>query len=188
MSSSTSWGVSTAVGSSRIRIFAPPVEGLHDLHPLHLTHRELIDPGVQVQLEGIAVQDLLDLPAGGLPVDERPLLRLVAQNDVLEHAEGRGQHEVLVYHADPQGDGLPGGVDLDLFPVDPDGPGGGTLHTIQLVHDGGLAGAVFPHEAVDLSLPDRERDMVVGQNTGVLLDDVDHFYCVHGTHRTFILG
>ena len=39
-SASLSWGVNTAVGSSRIRIRAPRVQRLQDLDPLAFTHRQ----------------------------------------------------------------------------------------------------------------------------------------------------
>ena len=41
MSSSISWGVSTAVGSSKIRILIVPVEHLQDLHPLLHTYGDV---------------------------------------------------------------------------------------------------------------------------------------------------
>ena len=42
-SSSTSWGTSTAVGSSRMRIAGAPVEDLEDLDPLAVADAEVLD-------------------------------------------------------------------------------------------------------------------------------------------------
>ena len=103
--SSVSWGVRTAVGSSRTRTRALPVEGLEDLDPLLPADRQLADLDVRVDLEPEPLAELDDPPARLLPVEEdRVGHRLLAEEDVLGDGQDRDQHEVLVDHVDPAAD------------------------------------------------------------------------------------
>ena len=160
----------------------PPIECLHDLHPLHLPDGELIDLSIQIQLERVGLQDLLDPGLCRLQVNERPLLGRFSHDDILNHGEGRRQHQVLMDHSDPQRNRVLGRVDLRLPAKHLDGARGRPLHAVQLVHNGGLPSTVFTDEPVNLSGSHRQIYVVVGQHTRVLLDDVNHFYRIHPYH------
>ena len=102
-SSSTSCGTSTAVGSSRMRIFAPAVEHLEDLDPLPVADAEILDERVGLDAEPVGVGDLLDRARARREVEPMPPLDgSLAEDDVLQHGEVVGEHEVLVHHADAE--------------------------------------------------------------------------------------
>ena len=105
-SASASCGVSTAVGSSRIRIARLAVERLEDLDALLLADRELPDPRARVDREPVALararRPAARSRAGAR--NERPIVAMVAEHDVLGDRERRHEPEVLVHHADPRVD------------------------------------------------------------------------------------
>ena len=170
-SSSTSCGTSTAVGSSRIRILAPPIEHLEDLDPLPVTHAEVLDQRVRVDVEAVGVGDLLDARPGCAEVEEAALGRLAAEDDVLEHREVVGEHEVLVDHADAGGDGVARRVEAHLLAVDGDRALVGSLHAVEDVHQRRLAGAVLAHDGVHLAAPYGDVDVAVGDDAREALGD-----------------
>ena len=65
-SSIASCGVSTAVGSSRMRMSAPPVQRLEDLDALLLADRDVLDARRRVDREAERLGELLDPPACGV--------------------------------------------------------------------------------------------------------------------------
>ncbi len=81
-------------------------EHLQDLDPLALTHAEFGHLGVEVELGADARHQLVEPRAGRPDIDDSTVRRLASQDDVLEHGEVVGQHEVLVHHADPGVDGV----------------------------------------------------------------------------------
>ena len=68
------------------------------------------------------------------------------QNDVLGNRKGIHQHEVLMNHADTVLDSHIGIADFDLLPLDANPALGRTVETVKTVHQGRLAGSVFPQE------------------------------------------
>ena len=103
--SSVSWGVRTAVGSSRTRTCALAVERLEDLDALLPADRQRPDLGVGVDLEAEPSAELEDPSRGLLAIEEdAPPHRLLAEDDVLGDGQDRHEHEVLVDHADAAGD------------------------------------------------------------------------------------
>ena len=163
------------MGSSRI---SRSVEGLQDLHPLLLTHGEGLHLGGGGDVEVILVDHGGDLGLRLLPVKENAAHRLAADDHVFRHGHDRGEHEVLVHHADAQGDGLGGAGDGDRLAEDAHLSGGGGGHAVQNFHEGGLAGAVLAEQGVDLSLLDGEVGAVNRADEGILLDNPAHFNCV----------
>ena len=78
---------------------------------------------------------------------------------------------MLVHHADAGGDGLLGAAG-DLGPaVDGDLALVGLQQPVEDVHQGGLAGAVLPQQAVDLTGDDVQVDVVVGDQRPEALGD-----------------
>src|SRR5690606_20947622 len=121
--------------------------------PLPVADPQLLHRDVRPYGQAVRVGDLLDLPAGRAEVDGDPgPARLAAEDDVLQHGEVVGQHEVLVNHADAGGDGVRGGVEGDGRPIDPDLTLVRPLHAVQDLHEGGLARAVLADDGVNLSL------------------------------------
>ena len=83
-----------------------PVEGLEDLHPLAYSHREVGDARPRVDLQAVALRELLGRPDGLFHVQgdaQSAAAGLGAEDDVLGHGEGWDQGEVLVDHPDAAG-------------------------------------------------------------------------------------
>lgn len=68
ISSSVSWGVSTAVGSSKTRTLASWVS-VDDLHALLHADRKVLDQGIGIDVEAEPRRDLADLLTGGVEVE-----------------------------------------------------------------------------------------------------------------------
>ena len=87
-SSSTSGGVRTAVGSSRMRISRVEGERLEDLHPLALADRKPADRRAGVEVEAVARRAVRARAfEHAAPVGEQPEAAwLAAEKDVLGHA------------------------------------------------------------------------------------------------------
>ncbi|GGX67946.1 hypothetical protein GCM10010510_10490 [Streptomyces anandii JCM 4720] len=149
------------------------VEDLEDLHALTVGDAEVLHQGVGADTEAVAVGDLLDLPPGA-GADAVELL--AAEDDVLEHGQVVGEHEVLVDHADAAGDGVGGAAEGDLLAVDRDGALVRLLHAVEDLHQGRLAGAVLADERVHGALADRQVDVVVGHDSGESLRDARELY------------
>ena len=139
-------------------------EGLDDLDPLLHTDRDVLDEGIRIDPQLVALRELAHLTTSGLAVEhpEAPG-PFVTEHDVLGDGENRHQHEVLVDHADPCGERVPGTIELDLLPVEHDLALGRREQPVEHVHQGRLAGAVLPEETVDLARLDHQVDPVVGR-------------------------
>ena len=92
--------------------------------------------------------------------------RFGAEDDVLQHRQIVGQHEVLVHHADPGGESVTRRAEVHLVAADEDAPLVGGQHAVDHVHERGLAGAVLAADGVDLSLGNRQAHPVVGKDAG----------------------
>ena len=100
--------------------------------------------------------------------------RLAAEHDVLADGEDRDQHEVLVHHADPQGDGVTRTCDMRTLAVDVDLSRVRRNQAVEDVHQRRLAGAVLADQRVDLARPHAEIHVVVGEYAGKLFGDPSH--------------
>ena len=144
------------------------VEDLEDLDALARADPEVLNQAVGLDAEAVGVGDALDLRARHGP-DAVPLLR--AEDDVLEHRQVVGEHEVLEDHADADLDRVRGRVQGDLRAVDLDGAGVRRLDAVQDLHQRGLAGAVLSDDRVDGASTDVDVDVVVGDHAGEPLAD-----------------
>ena len=106
------------------------------------------------------------------------LVRLDAQNDIVENREALHQLEVLMHHADAERIGVVGVVDLDFFAVFFDDALFRLIEAEQNAHQRGLARAVLPQQRMDLALFQLQGDIVVGDDPGESLGDVQHLDCV----------
>ena len=85
-----------------------------DLHPLLGAHAEVLHAGVRVDGQAEALRELARAPGRLLVVQQRAVLRLGAEHQVLGDRHHRHEHEVLVHHADAEADRPAGRADLDL--------------------------------------------------------------------------
>ncbi len=170
--SSTSCGVSTAVGSSRMRSARLPIERLEQLDALLLAHREVLDAGRGIDRQLQLFREGADARLGGLQVEGEGGAGLDPQDDVLGHRHRLDQHEVLVDHADAEGDGVVGARDAAHLAVDQHVARVGRVEAVGDAHGGRLAGAVLADEGVDGARLDLEVDAVVRQDAAEALGDV----------------
>ena len=110
---------------------------------------------------------------GGAAREQRPALG--AEHDVLEHAQRRHEHEMLMHHADAVTDRLARGADAHRLAIDADFAGVGLVEAVEDRHQRRLAGAVLADDAVNDAAFDAEIDVLVGVNGAEALVDADEF-------------
>ena len=138
------------------------VERLQDLHPLLKPDRQILDHRVGVDVQLVFMRQLGQHAArlGQRGAQHRAFFR--AQHDVFEDGERLHQHEVLVHHADPGGDGVVGAADIAHLAIDADLAAIGLIEPVEDRHQRGLARAVLADDAVDRARPDLQRNVLVG--------------------------
>ena len=137
---------------------------LDDFNALLDSHREVLHEGVGIDVEPVAVRDLLDLAAGVVQVQEAAGLGgLGAERHVFRHGEHGHQHEVLVHHADAGSHGVTGSPEADRFVIDEDFAVGGLIQPVKNIHQGGLAGPVFAQQTMDLSGFNNHVYVIIGE-------------------------
>ena len=154
-------------------IFA--VEHIEDLGTLLHTDGDVLHQGVRVHHESVLLGEGHHLLPGVVLLQEGPLGGLHAHDDVVQDREDVHQLEVLVHHADSQLVGVVGILDGDLPAILFDDALLGLVESEEHAHQCGLAGAVFAQQRVDLTLFQLQRDIVVCDNAGKPLGDVQHF-------------
>ena len=152
------------------------IEHLDDLDALLHAHGQCGYHSVRIDLQAVLLRDGGD-PRRGLPAIEKDAAAntLGAQHDVLRHRKGRHQHKVLVHHADALGNGVGGPLNRRLLAAHHDLAPIGRVQTIEDVHKGRLAGAVFTQQRQDLTAVEGEIDVIVGHNSGEHLGDAAQF-------------
>src|SRR5512133_2133973 len=78
---------------------------------------------------------------------------------------------MLVDHTDPRADRVGGRMKELRLPVEQNLPFVGLIHTIQLAHEGALAGAVLAKQGMHLARRHVKVDMIVGEHAWKALDD-----------------
>ena len=151
------------------------VESLDDLHTLLDAHRQVFDVGIRVNVQAVLVRELANALRRAFQIEHAVAHDFHPQDDVLGHGHHRDEHEVLVHHADPLGDGIVRTADVDFFAVQEDLAFIGPVETVEDVHQGGLAGAVLAEKTVNLALMQLKADVIVGQDAGEALGDALHF-------------
>ena len=148
-------------------------ERLDDLDALLLADRELGHDGVRTHGDAEALGGLQHRPAGRVEVEAHT--GGAAQDDVLGHAHGLHEREVLRDHAYAGGDGVPWRADAHRAPVDADRAGIGTREPVEDAHERRLAGPVLAEQGVDLAARQREVDVIVGDEVAEALADAQQF-------------
>ena len=105
-------------------------------------------------------------------VEERALVGLGAEHDVLGHGEHRHQLEVLVDHPDAARDGVAGVAQVHRLALDDDLALVGRVEPEQHLHERALAGAVLAEQPVDLAPAQLDADVVVGDDRREALGEV----------------
>ena len=146
-----------------------------DLDPLLQADRQFADDGVRIDLEAVFAPELGEPLADRARALGEQRAALGAEHDVLEHAERRHQHEVLMHHADAVADRLARRADPDRLAVDADFAGVGLVEAVENRHQRRFAGAVLADDAVDDAAFDDEIDVIVGVNRAEALVDADQF-------------
>ena len=149
-------------------------EHLHDLDALLHADGHVADLLVEVDLHAVALHDLLDRLAVVGQLEQRRVMALVPQNDVLEARHVLDEHEVLVHHADAVLDGDAGTGDVHLLAMHEDLSLSRLVQADEDVHERGLAGAVLAQERMDLAFPYGQVNVLVGIERAEALADVFH--------------
>ena len=184
---SVSCGVSTALGSSRIRILAPRNSTFRiSTRCCSPTDRSAIFAS-GLTVEPVLARQPLELGArrGEAARQQRPALG--AQHQVLQHGEGVDQHEMLVDHADAVGDRVVRVVHAHGLAVDADLAGIGAIEPVEDAHQRRLAGAVLADDAGDRALGDGKRHAAHGMHAAERLLDarkLDRRGCHHCKHQS----
>ena len=163
--------------------FVVPVEHLQNFGTLLHTHGDVLYLGVQIHMELVLFRQCLHLFPGDFPLQEAHFGVLGAQDDVVQHGEHIHQLEMLMNHADVQGRGVIGIVNLHNLPVLLDHACLRLIQAKQNRHQGGFTGAVFTQQRVDLSRFQLQGNVVIGNDTGKLFSDVKHFDNVFRLHK-----
>src|SRR6266446_2588584 len=93
-----------------------------------------------------------------LEIDPKRLKRLFSENHVFQDGQGANQHEMLVNHADPKGNGIMGITDVDFFPSNENFSAVGVVKAVENPHERRFPSPVFSDEAVNLLFMDDKRN------------------------------
>ncbi len=153
------------------------IERLQDLDALLQADRQFLDDRVGIDFQPVFPLEPLELGArlGDAGLQQR--LALGAEDDVLENGEILDQHEVLVDHADADGDGIVRRVDDHRLAADADLAAVGLVEAVEDRHQRRLAGAVLADDAVDGAALDFQMDVAVGMDRAETLVDADKLDC-----------
>ena len=154
------------------------VEHLEDLRALLHADGDVLDESIGVDVQAILLRELHDLFPGLIHLQEARLVRLHAEDDVFKHREALHELEVLMHHANAQCIGIVRIIDLDFHAILLDNALFRLIQAEQDAHQRGLACAVFAEERMDLAMAKLERDVVVCNDTGEPLGDIQHFDCI----------
>ena len=149
-----------------------PVEHLHDLDALAVADAELGDERVGLDREAVDPDRARRIRfSRRTEVEPDRRARLVSEHDVLGDGEVVGEHEVLMHHADAEGDRITRRLEALLLAAHADDALVGTLLAVEDLHQRRLPGAVLAHDCVDGTGRDGEVDAVVGDHSREPLHD-----------------
>ena len=149
-----------------------PEENLQNFHPLLDSNRQTLDQLVGRHLHAVARVDVLNLCPRRREIQKiGALCRLDAEDHILDDAEHRHQHEMLMHHADPAGDAVAGAGERHRLAINEDVAGIGAVEPGQDVHQGGFAGPVLTKKAKHLAGADVQVDILVRLHRAETLAD-----------------
>src|SRR5579884_1229399 len=126
------------------------VERLEDLDALLLADGDRADERGRIDGEPELRGELADALLGSALVEQRPVVRLDAEDDVLGDGHHRDEHEVLVHHPDARVDRVARRRERDGPAVQPDLSRVRPVQPVEDVHQRRLAGAVLPEQRMHL--------------------------------------
>ncbi len=125
--------------------------------------------------EAEPLQTLARFPVYRVPVDQPPRLGgVVAEHDVLGHAQAIDDAELLVDDPDPVPHGVSRASEFGDFAVDPDRPLVVGMGAGQDLHQRALARAVHADKSLNLAGSKIEVDAIQGQDAAKRLGDALH--------------
>ena len=156
-------------------------QGADDFHPLHLAHAQGVHGALGLDVQAIN---------GGFVADalghfDQGQAFVQTQPDVLRHAQGVKQTEMLEHHADAQLTGLLGVANAHRLAIEADVPGIGLHRTKYDFHQGGLARTVFAQNGMNLTGHHVQGNIVIGQHGRVLFADAFEAQQRNRTHAKF---
>ena len=137
------------------------VEHLDDLDGLLFRNGHIVDLLVGVDLKAVLVADLVDPLAVLLQIE---LALVQTQYHILCCGEHIHQLKVLMDHTDLVIEGVLGGCDGDLLPVDEDLAFVGVINAGDHIHERGFAAAVFAQDGEDLPTVGGQAYVLVGNH------------------------
>ena len=150
------------------------VQGFEDLQPLAFTDRQVRYLRIQVDLHAGVVHQHVELgPHLGARGVQAPA-GLGPQHHVVQRAQRVHEHEVLVHHADAQGNRLAAAGDARGLALDLDLARIGLVEAVEDGHQRALAGAVFTDDAVHSAGGHAQLHVAVGLHGAEALVDVAH--------------
>ena len=153
------------------------VEHLDDLDRLLLRNGHIVDFLRRIDVEAVAVTDLLDLRICGLDVEAAALVQ--TEDDIFRGGEDIDQLVMLVNHADLVIEGILRRANGDGLAVCQDFALVGKVDACQHIHQRGLAAAVFAQQGENLTAPQTQTNAVVGDDRAEALGDIPQFDCVN---------
>ena len=151
ISSSISWTVSTAVGSSKIRISL----SLYSIFKISvlccISNRDIFNNGIRIDLKMIPFQTVPSLFFLASLFSESSLDRLSSENNVVQYGEAFHQLEMLMYHSDSQCIGIIRVFDFYFFPIFSDFTFFRLIKSEQNAHEGGFSRTILPKERMNLT-------------------------------------
>ena len=150
-----------------------PEQHLDDLDPLLDADRELLDDGVRIDLEVVLGGDVPHVLAGLADVEDaaRPSVGSTPSTTFSATVKTGTSMKCWWTMPMPAAMASPGPVKCYDLAVDEDLAFGGRVEAVDDVHEGGLACTVLTEQAEDLTGPNGEVDVVVGEHTGESLGD-----------------
>src|SRR5687767_2634106 len=103
-----------------------------------------------------------DFRGGGVYVKSNYIAGFSAKDDVLGYRHRVDQHEVLMDHADAEGNSVMWGVDFVRRTVNQDFAFIGCIKAVGDAHGGRLAGAILTNNGVNGSRFNLDVDVIVG--------------------------
>src|SRR5207237_7725953 len=109
----------------------------------------------------------------------------MSQHNILRHSQRGNEHKVLVNHTNLQANSIARSGYVNMLVIDENYTAVRVNQAIEDVHQGGFACAVFSNQGVNLSLTNRQVDVIVGNHARPGLGDVAH---LHGKRYITLFG
>ena len=165
-------------GVVKIQDLIVAIQHLQNFGALLHANGNILDNRIGVDSETILLRQCHDLGLGLVTLQDAVLGILHAQNDVIQNRETFHQFEVLMHHADTQGIGIIGVVNLNNFTVLLNHALFRLVQAEQNAHQGRLAGAVFAQQCMDFAALQLQRNIIICNDAGELLGNVHHLDCI----------